>query len=303
MFKKFICIIFACFFSLHFIYAYDSLGAPTGYINDFANILTVDQRQTLEQKITNFERQTQHEISVVTIKSLAGDTIENFAVKLFEEWKIGKDTYDNGVLLLIAMDDRRMRIEVGYGLEPVLTDALSNYIIQNVLKPHFQNAEYYVGISEALDAITKSIAGEYVPIASSSSIDLTEDEDNDDYLPVVFFLCYLYFFSLILFSALALPGWSMFVGAIIASLIGLIFGSMIIAGVLIIVFIFISFLMGLFAKGVGSGGAGSYSTSNSSEFSTTDIFHSSSSSKSDSSDSFSGFGGGSSGGGGASGSW
>jgi len=118
--------------------AYTNPGSPTGFVNDFAGVFSGEQKATLEQKLVTFEKETSNEITVVTIKALDGDTIENFAVKLFEDWEIGKKDKDNGVLVLLAMDDRQMRIEVGYGLEGALTDAQSFWIINKIMKPAFQ---------------------------------------------------------------------------------------------------------------------------------------------------------------------
>jgi len=151
-----------------FVFAYQNPGTPTGYVNDFADMLTVEQRQLLETKIGDFEKNSSNELSVVTIPNLGGDTIENFAVKLFQDWGIGKNKKDNGVLLLIARDDRQMRIEVGYGLEGALTDAQSFWIIQNILKPAFQKGDYYEGISSGVDNIISITKGEFKPDTNST---------------------------------------------------------------------------------------------------------------------------------------
>ncbi|OGZ54545.1 MAG: hypothetical protein A3B25_02475 [Candidatus Ryanbacteria bacterium RIFCSPLOWO2_01_FULL_48_26] len=143
--------------------AYYNLGSPSGFVNDFAGMLGVDQKASLEAKLVSFERDTGNEIAVVTIPSLDGDTIENFAVKLFEDWKIGKEKNDNGALVLIALDDRKMRIEVGYGLEGALTDAQSFWIIDTIMKPAFRAGNYYEGTDTAVDKIIAATKGEYVP--------------------------------------------------------------------------------------------------------------------------------------------
>lgn len=150
------------------VFAYQNPGTPTGFVNDFAGIFTAEQKQSLETKISNFEKDTSNELSVVTIPNLGGDTIENFAVKLFQDWGIGKKNKDNGILLLIARDDRQMRIEVGYGLEGALTDAQSFWIIQNVLKPSFQSGDYYGGINGGVDSIVSITKGEFKPDTNSN---------------------------------------------------------------------------------------------------------------------------------------
>lgn len=151
--------------------AYDNPGKPAGFVNDYANLLSVEQKTSLENDLNKFDKETSNQISVVTIKSLNGDTIENFAVKLFADWKIGQDKKDNGVLLLIALDERKMRLEVGYGLEGALPDATANQIITKTLRPAFQNNDYYGGISQAVSQIMAATRGEYQaePVAASSA--------------------------------------------------------------------------------------------------------------------------------------
>ena len=157
-----------------FLSAYTSPGRPTGFVNDFANIISPAQRSELENILFNLEKQTGNEISVVTIPSLEDETIESYAVKLFEDWKIGKEGKDNGILLLVALNDRKMRIEVGYGLEPYITDAQASSIIRNILTPNFKKGEYYNGIKEAINIIIKILEGDAnaVPKENGGSIDI-----------------------------------------------------------------------------------------------------------------------------------
>ncbi|HKM20289.1 MAG TPA: TPM domain-containing protein [Candidatus Dojkabacteria bacterium] len=155
--------------------AYYDLGTPDGYVNDYTNTLTQEQASALESKIAAFEQESTNEIGVVIIDSLQGDYIEHFAVKLFEEWGIGKERKDNGVLILVAMSDRQMRIEVGYGLEGSLTDVEANWIVQNVMVPNFKENRYYEGIDQSVDKIIEITKGEFeVPEdeSTNSSISL-----------------------------------------------------------------------------------------------------------------------------------
>jgi len=134
------------------ILAYSSPGSPTGYVNDFAGILSSDTKKTLETKLSSLDASTSAQLSVVTIKSLDGDTIENYAEKLFKEWGIGQKGKDNGVLLLVAVDDHKLRIEVGYGLEGALTDAESSNIIRNTITPEFKKGDYNKGITNGVES-------------------------------------------------------------------------------------------------------------------------------------------------------
>jgi len=142
-------------------HAYTNPGKPVGFVNDFAQMLASADRQALEAKLTAFQKETTNEIAVVTIPSLEGDTVENFAVKLFEDWKIGNTDKDNGVLLLIAAKEHDIKIEVGYGLEGALTDAQSYWIIQNQIVPAFRASNYYAGINATVDEIIGATKGEF----------------------------------------------------------------------------------------------------------------------------------------------
>lgn len=150
--------------------AYYNPGEPSGFVNDFADIIPAESEQQLENRLQQFQNETTNEIAVVTIERLDGDTIDNFAVRLFEEWGIGTSENDNGVLLLVAKQDKKMRIEVGYGLEGALTDAESGAIIRSVLRPAFQNGRYADGIAQAVDAMMAATQGEYdAPAASANT--------------------------------------------------------------------------------------------------------------------------------------
>ena len=118
--------------------------------------------------LTTLEQNTGHEVAVVTVSSLEGDTIANFAVQLFADWKIGKAEADNGALLLVAPNEREVRIEVGYGLEPVLADATSYRIIQEQILPAFRDGRYFDGISSGVGAVAMVIGGEPLPEPSES---------------------------------------------------------------------------------------------------------------------------------------
>src|SRR3989338_9234013 len=137
--------LFFCLFISSSVHAYTSPGIPTGFVNDFAGMVSAETRAQIDADIQAFEQKTGHEISVATVPSLGGDYIENYAEKLFKEWGIGKKGADNGVLLLISREDREMRIEVGYGLEGTLTDAESSQIIRNTLRPAFQQGDFDAG--------------------------------------------------------------------------------------------------------------------------------------------------------------
>ncbi len=159
-FKRFVVLGCIClgFFFARPAAAYVSPGAPQGYVNDFAHVLTPAQHDWLETTVQNYEQQTTNQIAIVTIPSLGGDTVENYASQLFQEWGIGQKNKDNGVLLLIALQDRKLRIEVGYGLEGDLTDAESASLIRDAT-PFFREQQYYEAIYKLTTGIQAEIEG------------------------------------------------------------------------------------------------------------------------------------------------
>jgi uncharacterized protein len=134
------------------------IPAPTGYVNDFAQLLTTEQAKSLDTQLKQFDEKTGNEIAVATVNTIGDDTVEEFTVRAFEEWKIGKEDKDNGVLLLVAKDDRRLRIEVGYGLEGTITDAKAGSIIRNHISPRFAEGNYYAGITAGLAQLQSEIS-------------------------------------------------------------------------------------------------------------------------------------------------
>ncbi len=160
-FVSFACYLLICIASA---LAYVSPGTPQGYVSDYGRMLSDQTEGLIETKLNEFELQTGVEIAVVTVGSLGSDeTIETYAVKLFEDYGIGKEKEDNGLLLLIARDEREMRIEVGYGLEPVMTDIESAAIIRGIIVPEFQAGNYDAGVQRAIEQIIISLQTEWVP--------------------------------------------------------------------------------------------------------------------------------------------
>lgn len=130
-------------------------------VTDLASLLSTSQRVKLEEQLYLFERKTSNQIAVLIIPSLEGESLEEYSIRVAEEWKLGQAERENGVLLLIALNDRQMRIEVGYGLEGALTDLISSQIIRNELAPRFRNGKYYEGIQAAINSIMLATQDEY----------------------------------------------------------------------------------------------------------------------------------------------
>lgn len=128
-----------------------------GFVNDYAGLLSPAVKTELDSRLTQLEKDTTAEVAVVTVKSLEGGSIDDYAVRLFEKWKIGKQGKDNGVLFLVALDERKMRIEVGYGLEPLITDGRAGRIRDEDVIPKFKDTDYEGGITAGVASIEKYI--------------------------------------------------------------------------------------------------------------------------------------------------
>lgn len=134
-------------------------------VNDLANVFTPRERQYLEQKLVSFFAQTSNQIAVVTVPTLDGYEIADYAARLGEKWGIGKKEYNNGVLILIkpktATERGEVNISVGYGLEGVIPDAITNQIIDNEIIPEFKSGAMLQGVDNAVDVISELASGEY----------------------------------------------------------------------------------------------------------------------------------------------
>jgi uncharacterized protein len=134
---------------------------PTRRINDYAGALSADAVDRLEQKLLAAEKQSSNQIVVALFRSLEGESLEDYSIRLARAWRVGQKGLDNGVVFLVFLDDRKMRLEVGYGLEASLTDAIAGSIIRDVVAPRFREGRLADGLEAGLDAIGRAIAGTY----------------------------------------------------------------------------------------------------------------------------------------------
>lgn len=162
----------------------------SGRIVDQAGLLSEAVTSKLEQLLAQHETETSNQVVVVTLSSLQGYDIADYGYQLGRHWGIGQKQRDNGVILIVAPAERRVRIEVGYGLEGVLTDALSNNIIQTQILPQFRQQKYEAGIVAGVQAILAVIAGSYEPIKTSS---------DESLAPVFIFLLFMLLFLLMMY--------------------------------------------------------------------------------------------------------
>ena len=152
-------------FNFLFLAIASALDVPTlrGRVNDYAGVLQQNQVQSLETQLAQLERDTGHQVAVLTIPTLDGEDIDGFSIRVAENWKIGKKGFDDGVILVVAVKDRRLRLEVGYGLEGLLPDAIAKRITADYIVPHFRQQDYAGGIVAGIGAVDKLLRKEPLP--------------------------------------------------------------------------------------------------------------------------------------------
>src|SRR5690606_19605634 len=163
-----------------------SLPALTGRVVDNAGMIDAATEAALSQKLAAFEQKSSDQIVVATIPGLEGEAIEPYANRLFRFWRLGQAGEDNGILLLVAIGDRRMRIEVGYGLEGTLTDLHSRLIIENTMVPAFRAGDFAGGISAAVDDIIMVAEGNAAELEARAERNRDSGSRGSDVIPVLF---------------------------------------------------------------------------------------------------------------------
>ena len=160
----------------------------TARVTDLAGVLTADQTAALEEKLRQFEVSDSTQVAVLIIPSLEGEALEDYSMRVAEAWRLGQKGRDNGVLLIIAMKERSVRIEVGYGLEGNLTDALGRRIIENEIIPSFRQQRFYEGIDAGAAAIMQAVRGAYQGSPRSSARSRDRGNGGGGYQLLVFLL-------------------------------------------------------------------------------------------------------------------
>ncbi|CAN5184720.1 YgcG family protein [soil metagenome] len=267
-----------------------AVPALSGRVVDKTMTLTQDQQAGLDQTLKDFEARKGSQVAVLIVPTTAPESIEQFSIRVAEQWKIGRKKIDDGVILVIAKDDRKLRIEVGYGLEGALPDLTSKRIINEVITPKFKAGDFAGGIIDGVDRILKVIDGEPLPAPEAQS------QSSDAFDQIGEFGPFLLFGVLIgggvLRSIFGRLFGSLATGGLAAVVVWMLVGTAVLAGVAGVIAFAFTLISDAFTSGMGGGrrgggyiGGGSWSSGSSS-----------------SGGGFSG-GGGSFGGGGASGSW
>jgi len=298
-----------------------TFAKPTGRVTDFANVIDAATEAELDRELDQLEQNTSSEIAVATVSSLGNMSVEEYANKLFKQWGVGQAKQDNGVLVLVAPNDHKMRIEVGYGLEGVLPDGLAGEVIRDQFTPKFKSNDYSGGIKDGVDRLVQIVEKHQVLTPEElARFNDSNGNGNSSVIPVSATLAMIPFFGLFVAIGFGMMG----IGARTKTFFPLLFGGAFggLPLLMSLVFLRMTALFTLFPLAIAvawfgyrMGGKSSVleafrksamsptggwtmGTTDSSSDSDSDSSSSSSSSSSDSD-----FGGGSSGGGGASGSW
>lgn len=152
-------------------------------VTDLTQTLSADQQAALESKLAQFEQQKGSQIAILLVPTTQPEAIEQYSIRVVESWKLGRKGVDDGILILVAKDDRKMRIEVGYGLEGIVPDTIANQVILDAMKPRFKQGDFYGGLDAATDQLIARISGEPLPAPKTQA----GESDWGDMLPVLLF--------------------------------------------------------------------------------------------------------------------
>ncbi|MFN6992621.1 MAG: TPM domain-containing protein [Aquincola tertiaricarbonis] len=224
----------------------------TGHVIDQTGTLTLEQKAALEQTLTAFEARKGSQLAVLMVASSAPEEIEQYALRVAEQWKLGRKKVDDGAILVIAKDDRAMRIEVGYGLEGALNDLTSKRIINETILPRFKSQDFYGGITAGVEQVIRVVDGEPLPAPSTRpGQGIGGIGDVQQYAPMLFILA-LAVGGVLRATLGKVPG-SLVTGGVVAVIAWFVVGAVSMALVAGVVALFVT-LMGGGMLGRGMGG-------------------------------------------------
>ncbi|HEX9500934.1 MAG TPA: TPM domain-containing protein, partial [Thermoanaerobaculia bacterium] len=146
-------------------FALDVPPPPTAFVTDKAGVLNENDARALSEKLAAFEQRTGAQFIIYVFPTLGGEVLEDFTIRCAERWKVGNKKFDNGLILFVFVKDRKLRIEVGYGLEGTITDAFSRRVIEQYIAPHFRQGDYAGGLNAAAEALMAEIEHKEAPVA------------------------------------------------------------------------------------------------------------------------------------------
>ena len=221
-----------------------------GHVTDQTGTLTAAQKASLEQTLTAFEARKGSQLAVLMVPSTMPEAIEQYALRVAEQWKLGRKKVDDGAILLVAKDDRTLRIEVGYGLEGALNDLTSKRIISEIILPRFKQQDFYGGITAGVGQIIRVIDGEPLPEPSKQPAGSLGDVRQ--YAPMVFILAIVV--GGVLRAALGRVPGALVTGGAVAVLAWFVAGALSVALLAGVMALFVTLLGG----GMGSHGLGGH---------------------------------------------
>jgi uncharacterized protein len=239
---------------LSFAAAQVAVPALSGRVVDQTGTLTSDQITALDQTLADFEAKKGSQIAVLMVPTTAPEEIEQFSIRVAEAWKIGRKKVDDGAILVVAKNDRKLRIEVGYGLEGALTDVISQRIIDEIITPKFRAGDFAGGISAGVDQILKVVDGEPLPAPQPARRNSGTFSNIDPFNP--FLIVGVLVVGGVLRATLGRLIGSAATGGVVAAVIWFIAGSLALSGILgIIAFLFTMFSDAITSSsGIGRGG-------------------------------------------------
>jgi uncharacterized protein len=178
--------------------ALDVPPPPTQWFTDTANIVDSSSASALNEKLRNFEQSSGAQFIIYIFPSLEGESMEDFTIHCAEKWKVGNKKYDNGLILFVFVKERKVRIEVGYGLEGTVTDAISSRVIRDDIAPHFQKSDYAGGLNAAADDLIARIQGKEAPVAPVRRTSRRSSSSDDGFNVQCFLLLVVLFFVFVL---------------------------------------------------------------------------------------------------------
>jgi uncharacterized protein len=203
-----------------------SIPPLTGRIVDNADMLSPDQEASLTRKLADIEQKTSVQIVILTIPSLEGEPIEDYSIRVGDQWKIGQKKIDNGAIIVVSKAERKVRIEIGYGLEPVITDGMAGTIIRDRLAPRFRENDFYGGLNAAVDGLVLAAKKEYPETGTGAQPQSGPPQKDVGSLAVALFFGAMIWFSVagifasrgcLAYAVSALTGGALLPGALLFS--------------------------------------------------------------------------------------
>jgi len=179
---------------------------PKMWVSDYADLLTSDEEHTLNARLKSFEDSTSNQIIVAIFQNAQGYPVEDFTIRLADKWLVGQRERDNGVILAVFLDERKVRIEVGYGLEDIVPDAIAFQIAENIIPPYFREGQYFQGIEAGIQALMAATAGKFEGIAKKPN--RKKDDSGFPFSLLVFiFIIFVLMLRRKRYSSVSSRGW------------------------------------------------------------------------------------------------